>query len=170
VLWLGQVNLRKGIQYVAPAARLLPGVDFEIAGPLAISDKAVAEFPPNVRFLGRITRDRTVDLYRQADVFILPTVSDGFALTQLEAMAQGVPVVTTPNCGDVVTDGKDGLIVPARDSEALARAIALLDSDRSLLESMSAATARKLPQFSASVCIGQIEAAAAKALAARRAG
>jgi glycosyltransferase involved in cell wall biosynthesis len=164
VLWLGQVNLRKGIQYVAPAARALPGVDFEIAGPLAISDKAVAEFPPNVKFLGRITRDRTADLYRQADVFILPTVSDGFALTQLEAMAQAVPVITTPNCGDVVTDGIDGLIVPARDSEALASAISRLDGDRALLESMSAATAKKLPRFSAGVCIADIEAAAVRAL------
>jgi glycosyltransferase involved in cell wall biosynthesis len=70
-------------------------------------------------------------------VFVLPTLSDGFAITQLEAMAHGLPVVTTPNCGRVVTDGVDGFIVPARDSRALADALVRLDSDRSLLREMS---------------------------------
>jgi len=54
-----------------------------------------------------------------------------------EAMAHGLPVVTTPNCGRVVTDGVDGLMVPARDGQALAEAIEQLDDDRSLLRKMS---------------------------------
>jgi glycosyltransferase involved in cell wall biosynthesis len=70
----------------------------------------------------------------------LPTISDGFAITQLEAMAHGLPVITTPNCGQVVTDGVDGFIVPVRDSQALADAIARLDGDRPLLRTMSANT------------------------------
>ena len=56
-------------------------------------------------------------------MFVLPTLSDGFAITQLEAMAHGLPVVATPNCGRVVTDGEDGLIVPPADADALASAI-----------------------------------------------
>jgi glycosyltransferase involved in cell wall biosynthesis len=139
VLWLGSVILRKGIQYLAEAARLLHGrnIEFLLAGPLGISERAVKSFPPNVKVLGRVTRDQLSQVYREAHVFVLPTLSDGFAITQLEAMAHGLPVVATPNCGRVVTDGRDGFIVPARDSQALADALARLNDDRPLLRVMS---------------------------------
>lgn len=139
VLWLGSVILSKGIQYLAEAARLLKGQDIEflVAGPVGISDRAVQTFPPNMKVLGRVTRDKLGEVYRQAHVFVLPTISDGFAVTQLEAMARGLPVVTTPNCGRVVADGVDGFIVPARDGKALADALARLNNDRALLREMS---------------------------------
>lgn len=139
VLWLGSVILRKGIQYLAEAARLLQGqnIEFLLAGPLGISHKTVESFPPNMKLLGRVTRDQLRDIYPLAHVFVLPTISDGFAVTQLEAMAHGLPVVATPNCGRVVTHGVDGLIVPARDSQALADALARLNDDRKFLMEMS---------------------------------
>ena len=139
VLWLGSVILRKGIQYLVEAARLLQKskIEFLIAGPVGISDAVVRSFPSNVRLLGRITRDRLEEIYHQAHIFVLPTISDGFAITQLEAMSYGLPVVATLNCGRVVTSGKDGLIVPARDGVALAEALASLDRDRDLLRVMS---------------------------------
>jgi glycosyltransferase involved in cell wall biosynthesis len=150
VLWLGQVNLRKGIQYLLAAARLLERapVRFLVAGPVLITPQGVAQAPPNVQFLGRITRDQTDALYDQADVFVLPTLSDGFAITQLEAMARGLPVITTPNCGRVVTDGRDGLIVPAGDAEALAAAMARLEADRPLLAEMSRQALLTVKRFS----------------------
>lgn len=149
VLWLGSIILRKGIPYLVEAARKLErhNVQFLLAGPLGISQQAVASFPGNIKLLGRITRDQLSDYYRQAHLFVLPTVSDGFAITQLEAMAHGLPVITTPNCGQVVTDGVDGFIVPVRDSQALADAIARLDSDRLLLRTMSANTLRTVQKY-----------------------
>ena len=139
VLWLGSIILRKGIQYLVEAARLLQKrkIEFLVAGSLGISDAAVASFPENVKTIGRITRDQLHDIYRQAHVFVLPTLSDGFAITQLEAMAHALPVVATPNCGRVVTDGVDGFIVPARDSQALAEALVRFDNDRNMLRAMS---------------------------------
>jgi glycosyltransferase involved in cell wall biosynthesis len=140
VLWLGLVNLRKGIQYLIEAARLLqhnPRIKFVIGGPILIADQAVKSAPPNMEFRGRITRTETGPLYRSADVFVLPTLSDGFAVSQLEAMSQALPVIATPNCGEVVTHGVDGLIVPAYDSQALAQAVQSLDDDRQLLREMS---------------------------------
>jgi glycosyltransferase involved in cell wall biosynthesis len=139
VLWLGGIQLRKGIQYLVEAARLLQreSIEFLLAGPNSIAESVVKTFPPNMKLLGRITRDQTDQVYQQAHVFVLPTVSDGFAITQLEAMEHGLPVVTTPNCGEVVTDGVDGLIVPARDSVALAKALARLNTDRALVQEMS---------------------------------
>jgi glycosyltransferase involved in cell wall biosynthesis len=139
VIWLGNVILRKGIQYLVEAAKALVSEDIEfiLAGPLGISDQAIRTFPANIKILGRVTRDRLDQVYKQGHVFVLPTISDGFAITQLEAMAHGLPVITTPNCGRVVTDGVEGLIVPPRDSAALSEAILRLCRDRELLREMS---------------------------------
>ena len=62
-----------------------------------------------------------MELYKQASVFVLPSLADGFAMVISEAMSRGVPVITTENTGgpDVITPGKDGWIVPAGDEEAL---------------------------------------------------
>ena len=139
VLWLGNVIVSKGIQYLVEAARLLEGRDIEflLAGPVGIEEHIVRKFPRNMKMLGRVTRDKLGEVYRQAHVFVLPTISDGFAVTQLEGMAHGLPVVTTPNCGRVVTDGVDGLVVPARDSRSLADALARLESNRKMVREMS---------------------------------
>ena len=150
VLWLGSVILRKGIQYLLQAAKRLSStrVEFIVAGHVGIAERIIREAPVSVRFIGRVTRDRTTEVYRSADVFVLPTISDGFAITQLEAMAQGLPVIASPNCGRVVDDGVDGIIVPARDAEALAAAIARLDGDRALLAEMSVKAVRKSRLYS----------------------
>jgi glycosyltransferase involved in cell wall biosynthesis len=86
--------------------------------------------------------------YSQADVFVLPTISDGFAITQLEAMAHGLPVITTPNCGRVVTDGLDGFIVPARDSAALAERLQTLLEDPERVQAMGEAARLAVAGFS----------------------
>jgi glycosyltransferase involved in cell wall biosynthesis len=150
VLFLGQVILRKGIQYLIEAAKLLKdeSIHFDVVGPIGISEEALESAPSNITFHGSVTRDRTQEFYERADIFVLPTLSDGFALTQLEAMAYGLPVIATPNCGEVVTDGVDGLIVPASDSSALAEAFQLLIQDPEKLRSMSDATKAKVEQFS----------------------
>lgn len=149
VIWLGSVILRKGIQYLVEAARKLErtGIEFLLAGRIGISEEALRTFPGNIKVLGRVTRDQLSVFYRQAHVFVLPTISDGFAVTQLEAMAHGLPVITTPNCGRVVTHGVDGMIVPARDSQALAEALASLDADRSLLQEMSVNALQTIHRF-----------------------
>jgi glycosyltransferase involved in cell wall biosynthesis len=150
VLFLGQVILRKGIQYLIDAAKFLKEepIRFDIVGPIGITEEALKSSPPNMTFHGSVTRDRTREFYEGADLFVLPTLSDGFALTQLEAMARGLPVIATPNCGEVVSDGVDGLIVPAGDPMALAEAFQLLIQDPEKLRSMSEATKAKVEQFS----------------------
>ena len=150
VLYLGRVVLEKGIPYLFEAARLLTArpIRFFVAGPMGITPESVATAPPNIRFLGPITRDRVSDLYRAADLFVLPTLSDGFAITQLEAMAHGLPVITTPNCGEVVTDRVDGRIVPAGDAAALAAAIEEATTDRTWLREASLQAVETSRRFS----------------------
>ena len=148
VLFLGQVILRKGIQYLIQAARLLEGegIRFDIVGPIGISREAVASAPQNMVFHGRSLRHESAAWYGQADVFVLPTLSDGFALTQLEAMSYGLPVIATPCCGEVVSDGVDGLIVPPREPVALAKALQRY-LEPGLLQQHQAAAVEKAKQF-----------------------
>ena len=149
VLFLGQVNIRKGIPYLIEAARLLQRapIHIDVVGPIGIQDQHVVKAPSNIRFHGPVPRGKAEDFYKKADVFVLPTISDGFALTQLEAMAHGLPVIATPNCGDVVTDGLDGFLVPARDSAALARSLQTLAEDPERLEAMQEEALRTVKKF-----------------------
>jgi glycosyltransferase involved in cell wall biosynthesis len=149
VLFLGQVILRKGIQYLVEAAKLLEKVPvhFDVVGGIGISEESVKLVPANMTFHGSVSRDRAAAWYRQCDVFVLPTISDGFAITQLEAMAHGLPVIATPNCGGVVSNGMDGFIVPARDAVALAQAIRRYQAEPGLLQSQQGAALAKSKQF-----------------------
>ena len=139
VLFLGQVNVRKGIHYLMEAARLLEHekIHFDVVGPIGILPGAVASAPRNMTFHGPVSRNCAAEWYWQADLFVLPTLSDGFALTQLEALAHGLPVIVTPNCGRVVEEGKTGFVVPARDAQALADAIMRFVRNRNLSSGMS---------------------------------
>ena len=149
-LWLGQVTPGKGIYYLMEAARLLVSekVHFDVVGPVGILPRAVAAAPGNMTFHGPVSRDQTAAWYRQADVFVLPTLSDGFALTQLEALAYGLPVVATPNCGRVVEEGKTGFIIPPRDPQALADAILKFTTNRNLSAEMAPACRAMVKAFS----------------------
>lgn len=161
VMWVGSVILRKGIQYLIAAARELPLglVDITVAGPVEIAAHAVAGAPKNMRFIGRVPRDEVASLMAAADVFVFPTISDGFGLTQLEAMAQGLPVITTPSCGEVVIDGDNGVIVPPRDAAALAAAIRSFADDPTRLARMGAAAARTVGRFSLSAQVDALDRA-----------
>jgi glycosyltransferase involved in cell wall biosynthesis len=150
VLFLGQVILRKGIQYLMEAARKLvnENIHFDVVGPIGISDDARASAPRNLTFHGRTSRAEATQWYARADVFVLPTLSDGFAITQLEAMAHGLQVVTTPCCGDVVSDGVDGFIVPPRNADALAKMFQRYLREPGLLRYQSQAALEKAKRYS----------------------
>jgi glycosyltransferase involved in cell wall biosynthesis len=150
VLWLGQVCIRKGIQYLVEAARILKGrsVRFIVAGPIEIARDAIRAAPDNIEWVGPVVRDEASSLYRRADLFVLPTISDGFAITQLEAMAYGVPVIATSRCGEVVVDGLTGYLIPTCDGQALAAAIQRFIDDRGLSEKMRESCLQRAREFS----------------------
>ncbi len=150
VLWLGSVCVRKGIQYLVEAARMLreEPVEFVIVGPQHIKPEAIAAAPANMQWLGGVPRAEAAAHYRAADLFVLPTLSDGFALTQLEAMAHGLPVIATPNCGSVTLDNRTGSIVPAGDADALAESIRTYTRDLGRAAGMHGACLQRAAEFS----------------------
>lgn len=140
VLFVGSVGLLKGCHYLAEAARRLATrkvpCEVRVVGPALdkVLSNRLFEGP---MYVGQVPRSDILAEFLAADVFVLPTLCDGFALAHLEALACGVPVITTPNCGSVVRDGIDGLIVPVRDGVRLAEAIERVVGDRSLREHLS---------------------------------
>ena len=139
VLWLGNVNVAKGIKYFVEAARALEGnaVEFIVAGPLAIKSEAIRTSPSNIKWLGQVSKKEVEQLLKESHILASPTISDNFAITQLEAMSHGVPVILTTNCGHVVENGETGFIIPPFSSEALASAILRFVENPHLVQTMS---------------------------------
>jgi len=112
----------------------------ELARTLGISDQ--------VQFAGFCVREQLPSVYRQADVFVMPSLSESCSMAVLEAMACGLPIIAcwVGGMAEYVEDGVNGLLVPPGDSQALAQAIRSLLHNASLRAEMgrqSAAKARK---------------------------
>ena len=124
VLFLGQINLRKGIARLIEAMRLLKDkpIHLTLAGPCEIDPSSWVDLP-NVEWLGPVPRSEVGRLYENADVFILPTLSDGYAITQLEALSRGLPVIASAHCGAAVDHGVNGWILADLEPETIAGAI-----------------------------------------------
>jgi glycosyltransferase involved in cell wall biosynthesis len=84
--------------------------------------------------------------YREANLFVQPSPNEGLAQVLLEAMASGLPVVATDKAGalECVTNGKEGLVVPARDKDALAEAILWCYQHREESREMGKAARRRI--------------------------
>ena len=143
VLFLGQINLRKGIGPLLEAIRLLRGepIEFTLAGDIQVEIPADLGDDPRVKWVGSVPRAQTERFYRDADLFIFPTFSDGFGLTQLEAQAWSLPIVTTKFCGKVVEDGQSGWLLPTVTPDAIAQAIRHARENPKRLQEMSACAA-----------------------------
>ena len=125
VLFLGQVNLRKGIARLLEAAEILRDepVEFWMVGPAQIANTRAIADGTRVKWFGPATRKEAAEKYRTADVFILPTLSDGFAITQLEAQAHGLPVISSKYCGGVVENGRNGIVLEEPSAALIVAAI-----------------------------------------------
>jgi glycosyltransferase involved in cell wall biosynthesis len=158
LLGVGRMATKKGFQVLMRALpRLLgdlPDLHVILAGGGDLLDdfrRAAVSWPARVHFPGSVLRDTLPDLYRAADVFVLPAVHDakgnvdGLPNVILEAMASGLPVVSTPVSGVplAVVDGETGRLVPEGDAEALGGALFALLSDPGQARSWGEAGRRK---------------------------
>ncbi len=130
--FVGGVGLRKGAPYFLEVARRLagPGVRFVMVGP-ADPAAAAASSPrgPAVDLVGRVPRSAVAGWLDRFDLFLFPSTCEGSAGAVTEAMATGLPVVTSPNSGSAVRDGVDGFVRPYDDVDALAACVDRLVTD-----------------------------------------
>jgi glycosyltransferase involved in cell wall biosynthesis len=150
LLYVGAVGLGKGVQYLHQALQKL--TDFPISarlvGGVIMGEPYRRVLSQRAELIGQVPRAEVKNHYSWADVLVFPTICDSFGLVQVEAMAAGLPVITTPNAGSVVREGVDGFIVPIRDSEALAAKIELLARTPELVAWMSQNARQRATEFS----------------------
>lgn len=125
VLFVGEVGLRKGAHYLIEAARhLSPDVaEFRLVGAIQFRMSFIERAPSNVKLFGAVPRSDIHRHYEWADVLCFPSLCEGSAIVTYEALAMGLPVITTPNSGSMVRHGIDGYIIAARSNEAILEAI-----------------------------------------------
>jgi glycosyltransferase involved in cell wall biosynthesis len=141
VLFVGRLSLRKGIQYLLEAWRKMDLTDAELVFVGSIDDKIKPVLSKynhieNIVFKGFL-KDLS-DVYRKSTIFVFPSIEEGSAKVTYEAMAAGLPVITTENSGSVVRNGLDGFIIPIRDSEAIREKISYFYENPEKIEIMSA--------------------------------
>lgn len=139
VLFLGQINLRKGVEQLLETVKLLSSenVEFRFVGPTQMRIPLEFSEHARVKWFGVAPRIEVARHYKEADVFILPTLSDGFGLTQLEAQSWKLPVVASPHCGEVVCDGVNGVILDEVSGQAIADVLLKFLRSPDILSEMS---------------------------------
>lgn len=151
LLFAGAMTQRKGLADLFAAMKLLnsTAVELVVMGsplmPLSFYRGESADFlyePPR-------EQARVFDLMRTCDVLVLPSIVEGRALVQQEAMACGLPLIVTRNAGgeDLIEQGKTGFLVPTNSPESIARAIEWFVTHREELPAMSAAAAAKAAEL-----------------------
>jgi glycosyltransferase involved in cell wall biosynthesis len=176
-LFLGVVGQRKGVFDLLPALaqalRLAPGLRLRIGGNGDV-DAARARarelgVDGQVEFLGWVSGDTKAQALAAAQFYVLPSHNEGLPMSLLEAMAHGLPVISTRVGGipGLVRDGTDGLLVTAGDVTALAAALARMATDATWRQAAGrAARAHVQQDFSDAVVLPQLDAAYARAAAA----
>jgi glycosyltransferase involved in cell wall biosynthesis len=158
VLYLGTLTLRKGLARMLDAAHQLNDqpIEFWVVGGGTMEIPTDQRQQPNVRWFGHVPRSDVGTYYQNADLFLFPTLSDGFGLTQLEAQAHGLPVFSSQRCGDVVTDGHNGRRLGDVTPDAIADALRWAVNHPSSLSEMGERSRDIVPQFSPERVVDQL--------------
>jgi starch synthase len=124
VIFVGIIGIRKGVHYLLKAWTdlKLTNAQLILVGSNVFPKEWLQQYMgKGILYYPSVHHKDLQKFYASSDVFVFPSLAEGFGLVLLEAMACGLPVITTPNTAgpDIVDEGQDGFIVPIRDVEAL---------------------------------------------------
>jgi glycosyltransferase involved in cell wall biosynthesis len=145
VLFAGAVGLRKGVPYLLKAFAALkhPRKRLRIVGPVQRGiQRLLGNFPlQDVELIGSLPQSQLAGLMSRSHVLVLPSIEEGLALVQAQALACGCPVISSTNSGgeDLFTDGVEGFVVPIRDPAAITARLQELADDPNRQKTMRAA-------------------------------
>ncbi len=144
VLYAAYTKLHKGLHYLLDAweSLNLKNAELVLIGsygemPEELKQSYIRRIAQNssIRWVGNTSQPE--EHYREASVFALPSLAEGNPKVVMEAMACGLPIVTTENAQSIVEDGKTGFVVPVRDAKSLGEKIKYLYDHRDKVEMMS---------------------------------
>jgi glycosyltransferase involved in cell wall biosynthesis len=150
VLFVGSMTQRKGLADLFEAMRLLKRRDIELV--VMGSPVETLEFYQRLlpfRYEAPRPQREVFRLMHECDVLVLPSIVEGRALVQQEAMSCGLPLIVTPNAGgeDLVVEGQTGFLIPIRCPEAIAEKISWFADNRPILPEMRTAARNKARQY-----------------------
>ncbi|RZK76847.1 MAG: glycosyltransferase [Pedobacter sp.] len=150
---IGSLSLTKGTHILLDAWRKhfskLANAKLIFAGNNSLPDKVIENLPANIRIMGFLNKPDLELIYREADLLVFPTLGDGFGMVITEAMAHGIPVLTTKNSAgyDLIENEVDGFITEAGDAEALAERMRWIVENKSILPNMSKLIIEKAKKY-----------------------
>ncbi|MGA3286516.1 MAG: glycosyltransferase family 4 protein [Bacteroidota bacterium] len=163
LLFVGRLSEEKGLQYLIGALRDIPE-EMKVStliigsGPMSAKLRALAQeySLQHIHFIDYVANGKLAPYYALADIFVLPsittkTLKEVWGIVLNEAMNQGCPVIATTAVGaamgGLVQEGKNGLVIPERDSQALANAIIEIFSNREKLQHMKEFTREEIKKW-----------------------
>ena len=176
VLFAGQISFRKGIPYLLDAFAKFrhPKKTLTVVGSVLpeIARYLQGKSFDRVEFIGAQPQPRLKELMSRSHVMVLPSVEEGLALVQGEAMACGCPLISSENTGaeDLFDDGREGFIVPIRDPASITDRLERLAQDPGLRDAMSARALGRVARIGGWDTYGRDYVAVLEALTADRQG
>lgn len=150
-LFVGRVGPRKGVHYLVQAWQQLQlhQAELMLVGINEFPPNWLSQLPDGICYVPSVPHATLNQYYSNANVFVFPSLVEGFGLVLLEAMACGIPIITTPNTAgpDIITDGIEGFIVPIRNREALIEKLEWCYQNPAELAEMGRAAHRKAQQL-----------------------
>ena len=113
-LFVGLIGQRKGVKYLLEAYKKLDlrQAELELVGVVLGSGAGLRQYADCFVHTPSVPHQEIHTVYQRADVFVMPTLHESGVLAIHEALASGLPVITTPNAGSIVRDGVEGFLVP----------------------------------------------------------
>ena len=145
VLFVGEVNQRKGIAQILESARQLKtegNIDIEfnvVGGGASLCPELYEPYKDIVHFRGRVSFEDLQKYYALSHIFVFPSIGEGFGLVILEALSAGLPVIASKNCGgpDIIQDSYNGFLIEAGSTEQLKEKILWFYNHKEDLQRMS---------------------------------
>lgn len=157
LLYIGTWLDQRGIFYIRDALRSLLAINQEFAMTFVgtgCPDAEILEFfgsdlASRIQVLKAVPQDQIHRVYAEHDIFVFPSLVEGLPCVLMEAMAAGMPVITTETCGmpDIVEDDFNGLLIPPADSAALEKAILALARSESLRARLGRAASESMRRY-----------------------
>lgn len=151
ILFAGSLTQRKGLADLFAAMKLLnsKSVELVVMGSLLRPLAWYREKLPRFTYEPPRPHADVLRLMRTCDILVLPSIVEGRALVQQEAMACGLPIIVTRNAGgdDLIAEGETGFLVPIRSPEALAEKISWCATNRASISGMAIAAERRASEF-----------------------